>query len=143
MLQMLRAFNSGDWAVYAQVKARAFQTYSDLANNESLLVEKVCVRSAHTCSRVQIQLLAVMELAFERGGGGRPLPFDDIAARCQIGVNDVEMVVMRAMARGLIRGHIDGVARTVHVSWLQPRVLDLNQVRFRLIVYDELMCTDP
>jgi hypothetical protein len=41
----------------------------------------------------------------------------------------VELVVMRCMARGLIKGSIDGVHRTVNVTWVQPRVLDNNQVR--------------
>ena len=35
---------------------------------------------------------------------------------------------MRCMAKGLIRGSIDGVHRQVRVTWLQPRVLDANQV---------------
>lgn len=35
---------------------------------------------------------------------------------------------MRAMSVGLVRGSIDQVAATVQISWIQPRVLDKQQL---------------
>ena len=90
LLHMLRAFNAGNWQEYGKTKQLAFKTYSDLAKHEALLVEK-------------IQLMAVMELAFERSSASRALSFDEVAKRCQIKEDEVEMVLMRCMARELIK----------------------------------------
>lgn len=35
---------------------------------------------------------------------------------------------MKAMSLNLVKGVIDGVNNTVTLSWVQPRVLDLNQI---------------
>lgn len=40
----------------------------------------------------------------------------------------VELLVMKALSVGLVRGSIDEVDKRVHMTWVQPRVLDLQQV---------------
>lgn len=40
----------------------------------------------------------------------------------------VELLVMKALSVGLVKGSIDEVDRRVHMTWVQPRVLDLQQV---------------
>lgn len=35
---------------------------------------------------------------------------------------------MKALSVGLVKGSIDEVAKRVHMTWVQPRVLDLQQV---------------
>lgn len=40
----------------------------------------------------------------------------------------VELLVMKALSVGLLRGSIDEVDKRVHITWVQPRVLDLQQV---------------
>lgn len=35
---------------------------------------------------------------------------------------------MKALSVGLVKGSIDEVDRRVHMTWVQPRVLDLQQV---------------
>lgn len=35
---------------------------------------------------------------------------------------------MRAMSLKLVKGEMDEVARLVHVSWVQPRVLESSQL---------------
>ena len=35
---------------------------------------------------------------------------------------------MKALSLGLVRGMVDGVDQKVHMTWVQPRVLNLQQV---------------
>lgn len=35
---------------------------------------------------------------------------------------------MKALSVGLVKGSIDEVDKKVHMTWVQPRVLDLQQV---------------
>jgi len=36
---------------------------------------------------------------------------------------------MRAMSLGLVKGTMDGVEGSVSITWVQPRVLDRDQLR--------------
>jgi len=38
------------------------------------------------------------------------------------------MLIMKALSQGLVRGRIDEVEQNVSLTWVQPRVLDKQQV---------------
>ena len=42
---------------------------------------------------------------------------------CQLDINDVELLLMKAMSLQLIKGNIDEVEEVVHVDWMLPRYL--------------------
>uniref|UniRef100_A0A8C9VBA8 Proteasome 26S subunit, non-ATPase 13 n=1 Tax=Scleropages formosus TaxID=113540 RepID=A0A8C9VBA8_SCLFO len=44
-------------------------------------------------------------------------------------VMEVELLVMKALSVGLIKGNIDEVDQRVQMTWVQPRVLDLQQIK--------------
>lgn len=73
--------------------------------------------------------LALMDLAFKKNKNERNISFDEIAAHCKIGINDIELLVMRAINMNLIRGFIDQVSQTVEVTWVRPRVLDKTRMQ--------------
>lgn len=69
-------------------------------------------------------------MTFKRSSNNRQLTFEEIASEAKLPVNEVELLVMKALAQGLVRGAIDQVSGTVNMTWVQPRVLDKNQVSY-------------
>ena len=46
------------------------------------------------------------------------------------------MLVMRALSLGLVKGTIDEVDESVHMTWVQPRVLNTEQVKYlRIMIF--------
>ncbi|KAE8607032.1 hypothetical protein XENTR_v10010976 [Xenopus tropicalis] len=115
LIDTLYAFNSGNVETFRGLKT-AWGQQPDLAANEPLLLKK-------------IQLLCLMEMTFTRPANHRQLTFEEIAKSAQVTVNDVELLVMKALSVGLLRGSIDEVDKRVHITWVQPRVLDLQQIK--------------
>ena len=72
----------------------------------------------------KITLLALVNMIFERPSSERTLSFEDIASRTKMSIDQVELIVMRALSLGLIKGSMDQVEQTVDVTWVMPRVLD-------------------
>ena len=67
-------------------------------------------------------------MTFKRPATKRNLSFKDIAATTGAREDEVELLVMKALAQGLLKGTIDQVDSTAHFTWVQPRVLDKKQV---------------
>uniref|UniRef100_A0A8V0ZEX6 26S proteasome non-ATPase regulatory subunit 13 n=1 Tax=Gallus gallus TaxID=9031 RepID=A0A8V0ZEX6_CHICK len=127
LIDTLYAFNSGNVETFQALKS-AWGQQPDLAANEALLLQK-------------IQLLCLMEMTFTRPANHRQLTFEEIAKSAKVTVNEVELLVMKALSVGLVKGSIDEVDKRVHMTWVQPRVLDLQQIKGmkdRL----EFWCTD-
>jgi len=114
LIDLLFAFNSGDVTKFRQLKPK-WSTQRDLAHNEALLFEKVC-------------LLCLMEMTFRREATQRQISFTEIAQATTLPVDQVEMLIMKALSQGLVRGRIDEVQSTVSLTWVQPRVLDQSQL---------------
>jgi 26S proteasome regulatory subunit N9 len=74
--------------------------------------------------------MTLMEIVFKRSKEERGnMSFSQIATETRVTVDEVEHLVMKALSLGLIKGKIDEVAQTVVVAWVQPRVLDKNQIK--------------
>jgi 26S proteasome regulatory subunit N9 len=76
----------------------------------------------------KIRLLSIMEHVFRRQSKDRKIAFSEIAASAQIDESSVEMLVMKALCIGLVRGSIDQIDQAATFTWVQPRVLDLAQL---------------
>jgi len=114
LIDLLQAFNCGDVAKFRQMKPK-WSTQRDLAHNEALLFQKVC-------------LLCLMEMVFRREATQRQIQFTEISQATTLPVDQVEMLIMKALSQGLVRGRIDEVQSTVSLTWVQPRVLDSSQL---------------
>lgn len=52
---------------------------------------------------------------------------------------EIEILIMKALSLGLLRGSIDQVAEIARINWVQPKVLDSGQIdgmRLRLREWD-------
>lgn len=114
LVRLLTVFNSGDVDGFAALEP-AWTSNSDLAPKATAL-------------RNKLVLMALMEQVYHAPAHKRIFPFSDIAAHARVAEDQVEWIVMRALSRGLVKGTLDGVTRTAHLHWVQPRVLDLKQL---------------
>ncbi|XP_039259015.1 26S proteasome non-ATPase regulatory subunit 13-like [Styela clava] len=114
LIDLLYAFNSGDMGKMRQIKS-LWASQPDLAANELSLRQK-------------IMLLCLMEMTFTRPANNRHISFQEIATKTEIAPNEVEILTMKAMSLGLVKGTIDQVTEKVHMTWVQPRVLDKTQI---------------
>ncbi|KAL8455900.1 hypothetical protein Emag_000274 [Eimeria magna] len=66
----------------------------------------------------------------------RALGFEAIAEACRVEEDDVERLLMAAMAQHLLKGKIDQIAKVVHLQWVRPALLvdnnSLNILQDRL-----------
>ncbi|CAG8592499.1 hypothetical protein C2G38_2091700 [Gigaspora rosea] len=123
---LLFAFNAGDIGKF-EMLAVNFVQEPILQDNMSFLRQKIC-------------LMSLIEAVFKRSSDNRTIPFANISEETQLPIDEVEYLVMKALSLKLIRGSIDQVGEVVVVTWVQPRVLDKDQIdnmRQRLQEWDE------
>ncbi|KAK8502192.1 hypothetical protein V6N13_122646 [Hibiscus sabdariffa] len=116
---ILQAFNTGNLVRYEElcrVHNAALRAQPALVENEKKLLEK-------------INILCLMEIIFSRPSDDRTIPLKVIAVRTKLSIEDVEHLLMKSLSVHLIEGIIDQVEGTVHVSWVQPRVLGIPQIK--------------
>jgi len=115
---VVKAFNVGDIDTYKKLVAdnqQAFQTMDVFVNKSQFLIEKITI-------------LALMENVFRSGSERRVFTFAQVAGITQLPENEVELVLMRAMSLGLLKGSIDEYDKTVAINWVQPRFLEMSQL---------------
>ncbi|CAH0050094.1 unnamed protein product [Clonostachys solani] len=122
---LLFAFNRGDLA--------AFDVLSDHISDNRLLAE----HSDHL--RQKLYLSALTEAIFRRPPHDRTMSFATISRETKVRPTEIEHLIMKALSLGLVRGTIDQVDEVAHITWVQPKVLDMKQVgalRQRLLDWD-------
>jgi len=72
------------------------------------------------------RILAMMEHIFSKSSW--VLSFSELAQVMHVGEEEVEWLLMKAMALGLLEGKIDEVSKQVTIKWLQPKVLDIQRL---------------
>jgi len=119
MTTMLTALNIGNITQYNALceaeKVRISQ-YDIMLANETLLRQK-------------LSIAALIELIFQRKADERLIPFADIASGTNLPVDQVELLLIKALSLKLIRGTIDEVEQCVHITWAVPHALDMDQIR--------------
>lgn len=118
---LLQAYSEGKFALYDAA----------LSAHRASIDAIPALRAAEAkVLRPKMAVLALMELAFRRGGPKeqRTLTFDELALHCRIGAKEVEHLVMKAMSAKLVKGKIDEVQKVLVVTWVKPRILDAPRI---------------
>jgi 26S proteasome regulatory subunit N9 len=126
LVDFLRALNAGDVKQFELLSAEHLHKQPLLQGSLPFLKQKIC-------------LAALIEAVFRRPTSSRTLTFATIAAETHLPQDEVEIMVMKALSLGLLKGFIDQVSSTVTVTWIQPRVMNLDQIksmRDRLVKWD-------
>lgn len=114
LADLLRAFNAGDIPAYESLcaeHAASLNAQPALVEGERRLREKVTVS-------------ALLALVSQRPPSARRIPLAEVAAATRLPEDGVELLLMKALALGLIEGRIDQVGGEVAVGWVRPRALD-------------------
>jgi 26S proteasome regulatory subunit N9 len=115
LVNLLTAFNSGDVRKFAALQPQWSAQSPDLAECTELLNEKV-------------KLLSLMEIVFTKQAKNRSVTFDEVATAADIPPEQVEILIMKGLSLGLVKGTIDEIDQQASFHWVQPRVLDLDQL---------------
>mmetsp|Transcript_12906 Transcript_12906/g.33052 ORF Transcript_12906/g.33052 Transcript_12906/m.33052 type:complete len:394 (-) Transcript_12906:219-1400(-) len=120
LADLLRAFNAGDISQYEAL----------VMSHRAKLEEQPALLANTTFLKEKITLMSLTEMLFQRIGptADRTVPFEAIAEAARLQVGEVELLVMRALSLGIIKGTLDQVDHTLRVHWVQPRVLQTAQI---------------
>ncbi|KAF4591502.1 Proteasome component (PCI) domain protein [Ophiocordyceps camponoti-floridani] len=113
--ELLFAYNRGDLDSYDRL--------SNNINSNKLLSE----HSTHL--QQKIYLAALTEAVFRRPPHDRTMTFATISQETKVRHGEIEHLIMKALSLGLLRGTIDEVDQIARISWVQPKVLDMKQIR--------------
>ena len=122
---LLFAFNRGDLTAW-QALEPSLSRVPLLAEHKQFLRQKV-------------SLAALTEAVFRRAPHDRTVTFDVLSKETRVQPQEIELLAMKALSLGLVKGSIDQVAEVARISWVQPKVLDMKQIenmRVRLKDWD-------
>ncbi|KAI4151435.1 MAG: hypothetical protein L6R39_002033 [Caloplaca ligustica] len=122
---LLFAFNRGDLNAYNVLEVNLSKAPL-LEEHKTFLWQK-------------ISLAALTEAVFRRPPHDRAMTFQTISQETKVQPNEIEILIMKALSLGLLKGTIDQVAEVARINWVQPKVLDMKQIdnmRLRLKDWD-------
>jgi len=115
---VLTIFNKGDIHAWIQFQ----QAHQSILNNVSELVKNIPLLE------VKIAIMCLINYSFSLGSKERNVPLSNLSHVIGKPVDEIEVLLMKTMSLGFIRGQIDQVAGDVYIEWVQPRVLNLDQI---------------
>lgn len=119
LYHLVQNLNSGNLQEFNKWLTVAFEKSPFLKHQEQFLNQK-------------IRIMALLELISVKSSSSamdKTLTFDEICKFTGTNKKDVELLMIKCFSLKLIRGYIDQVEETLTVTWLQPRILNLDQVK--------------
>ncbi|CAC9483240.1 RPN9 / proteasome regulatory non-ATP-ase subunit 9 [Leishmania donovani] len=118
-LEMMRLCNEGDVANFEAF----FRQHQQQISQEPQLV------SASATLHRKVRLMALLHLIFYTPLSERTFAFHAVAQRCGVPDSGAEPLLLEALAHGIIKGRMDGLKREVRITWVESRVLSLEEVK--------------
>lgn len=96
--------------------------YSTYIQNEPLLNSKLNLLNQ------KVRITALLDMVFQKNKNERVFSYREVMYNCSCDSNQVEILSMKALSLGLIRGYIDEIEQQLVVSWIQPKFLDREKI---------------
>lgn len=77
---------------------------------------------------MKVRVAALLDLVFQKNKNERVFSYREISLACSADHNTVELICMKALSLGLIKGHIDEIENQLVVTWIQPKFLDREKL---------------
>eukprot|EP01015_Nassula_variabilis_P013817 TRINITY_DN2137_c0_g1_i8.p1 TRINITY_DN2137_c0_g1~~TRINITY_DN2137_c0_g1_i8.p1 ORF type:complete len:324 (-),score=38.71 TRINITY_DN2137_c0_g1_i8:193-1164(-) len=120
LYNLLEIFNRGD---VTQFTKHMSSIPKEIQQHTNAFVDQ------RTTLEQKIRIASMFELIFNLQKNERNLTFEQLSTITHLSVSEVEFLIIKAMSLELIKGEIDQVEQRLDVSWIQPRVLDLERVK--------------
>lgn len=113
--ELLFAFNRGDITTFRKIFSAQAAGEPSLQRSQAFLEQK-------------IKIMALIEMVFNKDAKERTIHFAEIAKTCDCEDDQVELILMKAFSLGVLKGLMDQCESNVRIKWVQPRVLDNEQL---------------
>jgi 26S proteasome regulatory subunit N9 len=119
-LEVIRMCSRGDVTSYEQF----------VQSNTALLESMPDLADAIKTGRLgkKVRLMSLLQVVFHTPVDERVIPFQTVADRCNVSPKDVEPLLLTALAQHLIEGTIDELEGAIEVTWVQPRVMSIDEI---------------
>lgn len=116
LYNLIQNLNSGDLHEFNKWLDVAFKRSPMLTKYELFLKQKIII-------------MALLELISKKPTTNKQLSFKEISEFTGTPVNDVEHLIIKCFSLKLIQGYINQIDELLIITWIQPRILNLNQVK--------------
>jgi 26S proteasome regulatory subunit N9 len=118
-LEMMRLCNEGD--------VDSFESFYKA--HQAQIAQEPQLMAASAALHRKVRLMALLHLIFYTPLSERTFTFHAVAQRCAVPDSGAEPLLLDALAHGIIKGRMDGLTQQVRITWVESRVLSLEEVK--------------
>lgn len=116
LYKLVITLNSGNLPEFNETLNESFKTYPKLQTFDVFLKQKIII-------------MGLVELISIKSSLSKQLSFKDISEFTGVDQNDIEHLIIKCFSLNLFKGYINQIDEILTVTWLQPRILNLNQIK--------------
>lgn len=116
LYHLIKHLNAGNLNDFNEWLQTGLQKSPFLAKYQTFLHEKIII-------------MALLELISRKSTTNKRLSFAEISDFTGTPADNVELLIIKCFSLNLIRGYINQLDEVLVVTWLQPRILNLDQVK--------------